>query len=124
MAIFDYNYLYSAYDDDTTFLLKDIISIKQMVDTFFSEFSGPKPNLTKCELADIGVLKGVQLTVCGMPFLDLNINTLKILGTFSFFSCNKKLKEDKVFYKSVTDIQWVLKIWKMRKLTLEGKIVI
>ena len=31
---FDYNYLYSAYGDDTTFFLKDIISVKHMVDTF------------------------------------------------------------------------------------------
>ena len=35
MTIFDYNYLYSAYADDTTFFLKDIISEKHMVDTFF-----------------------------------------------------------------------------------------
>ena len=34
MTIFDYNYLYSAYADDTTFFLKDIISTKYMVDTF------------------------------------------------------------------------------------------
>ena len=34
MTIFDYNYLYSAYADDTTFFLKDIISVKHMVDTF------------------------------------------------------------------------------------------
>ena len=33
MTIFDYNYLYSAYADDTTFFLKDIISVKHMVDT-------------------------------------------------------------------------------------------
>ena len=34
MTIFDYNYLYSAYADDTTFFLKDITSIKHVVDTF------------------------------------------------------------------------------------------
>ena len=34
MTIFDYNYLYSAYADDTTIFLKDIISVKHMVDTF------------------------------------------------------------------------------------------
>ena len=33
MTIFDYNYLYSVYADDTTFFLKDIISIKDMIDT-------------------------------------------------------------------------------------------
>ena len=40
MAIFDYNYLYSAFADDTTFFLKYVISIKHMVDTwvFFRTF--------------------------------------------------------------------------------------
>ena len=58
----------------------------------------------------IGVLKGVQVTVCGMCCIDLNVDTLKILGTH--FSYNKKLKDEKNFYKTVTDMQRVLKIWK------------
>ena len=39
-----------------------------MVDTFhfFSDFSGLKPNLSKCEITGIGVLKGAQVTVCDM----------------------------------------------------------
>ena len=57
-----------------------------------------------------------------MRCIDLNVDTLKILGTH--FSYNEKLKEEKNFYKIVTDMQRVLKIWKMRKLTLERKIVI
>ena len=40
MTIFDYNCLYSAYADDRTFFLKDIISIKHMVDTFERGSSG------------------------------------------------------------------------------------
>ena len=57
-----------------------------------------------------------------MRCIELNNDTLKILGTQ--FSHNEKLKEEKSFYKTVTDIQRVLKIWKIRNLTLEGKIVI
>ena len=40
MAIFDYNYFHSAYADDTTFFLKDITSVKHMVDSlhFFRTF--------------------------------------------------------------------------------------
>ena len=38
MTIFDYNYLYSVYADNTSFFLKGIISIKHMVDTFFCTF--------------------------------------------------------------------------------------
>ena len=95
-----------------------------MFDTFhlFSEFPGLKPNLSKCEITGIGVLKGVQVAVCGMRCLDLKNDTLKILGTH--FSYNEKLKEERNFYTTVTNIQRVLKIWKMRNLTLEGKIVI
>ena len=47
---------------------------------------------------------------------------MKILGIH--FSFNEKLKEEKDFYKVVTDTQQILKIFKVRKLTLEGKIVI
>ena len=77
MIIFDYNYLCSAYANDTTFFLKDIISVKRMVENFlfFSYFSGLKPNLTKSEIAGIGVLKGVQVAVYGMCCIDLYIDT-------------------------------------------------
>ena len=98
LTIFDHCYLYSAYADDTTLFLKDTISIKNMVDTFhlFSEFSGLKPNLSKSEITGIGVLKGVQVAVCGMRCVDLKNDTLKILGTH--FSYNEKLKEERNFY--------------------------
>ena len=62
------------------------------------------------------------MAACGIRCIDLNVDTLKILGTH--FSYNKKLKEEKNLYKIVTDMQRVLKIWKMRRLTLEEKIVI
>ena len=66
-----------------------------MVDTFlfFSYFSGLKTNLTKSEIAAIEVLKGIQVAVCGMRCIDLNVDTLKILGTH--FSYDEKLKEEK-----------------------------
>ena len=62
------------------------------------------------------------MAVCGMRCIDLNNDMLKILR-IHFFS-NKKLKEEKKNFKTVTDIQQVLKIWKIRNLTLEGEIVI
>ena len=43
------------------------------------------------------------MAVCGMRFLDLKNDTLKILGTH--FSYNEKLKEDSNFYTTVTNIQ-------------------
>ena len=43
LTTFDHCYLYSAYTDDTTFFLKDTISVKNMVDTF-SIFLWTSPN--------------------------------------------------------------------------------
>ena len=34
LTIFDHCYLYSGYADDTTYFVKDTISIKNMIDTF------------------------------------------------------------------------------------------
>ena len=116
LTMFDHCYLYSAYAVDTTFFLKDTIFIKN------SDFSGLKPNLWKCEITGIWVLKGVQVAVCGMCCVDIKNDTLKILGTH--FSYSEKLKEEKNLDTAVTNIQWVLKIWKMRNFKLEGKIVI
>ena len=95
-----------------------------MVNSFhiFSRFSGLRPNLSKCEIAGTGVLKGVKLAVCGIQCVDLVLDTIKILGTH--FSYNEKLKEENNFCLIIANIQCVLKLWKLRNLTLEGKILI
>ena len=49
----------------------------------------------------------VQVTVCGMRYIDLNTDKLKILGIH--FSYNEKLKAEKNVNKIVTDMQRVLK---------------
>ena len=85
IEIFEHCFLYTAYADDTMFFLKDAQSFENLVEVFnaFSLFSGLKPNLTKCEIAGIGALKGVQVAVCGMKCIDLYNEASKILGTFS-----------------------------------------
>ena len=74
-----------------------------------------KTKLSKTEIADIRDLKEVQVGVDSMCCIDLNNNNLEILGTH--FSCNEKLKEEKIFVR-LADIQRVLKIMKMRNLAL------
>ena len=88
----------------------------------FSKFSGLKSNLLKCEFAGIGSLKGVKKAVCGVKCIDLTTETIKILG--AHFSYNQKLKTQKNFVKSITNMQNVLNLWRMRNITLEGKIII
>ena len=124
LEIFNHIFLYSAYADDTTFFLKNNESIRELINVFniYSSFSGLKPNLSKCETAGIGLLKGVNRAVCGMKSVDLVNDSIKILGTH--FSYNQNIKNEKNFVKIVTDIQNILKIWNQRNLTIEGRIVV
>ena len=62
------------------------------------------------------------VSVCSLDCIDLYNDTLNILGTN--FSYNEKLIEEKKCYKTLTNIQRVLSIWKMRNVTLEEKIAI
>ena len=88
----------------------------------FSLVSSLKANEAKCEIAGIGVLKVVSLALCGMDCIDLTKKTIKILGIH--FSYNKKLETEENFIRHVWKIEKVLKLWRMRNLTLEGKITI
>ena len=83
---------------------------------FFSYFSGLKPNLTNSEIAGTGVLKGVQVAVCGMHCIKLNADAWQLLGTHLPY--NENVKDDKRFCNFFIDIKLVLKE------TIEGKIVI
>ena len=98
--IFEPTYLYSTYLDDTTFSLRGKISIKQLIITFamFSKYSGLKSNHEKCEIAGIGVLKSVKVTVFGMKCTDLCIDTIEITGIH--FSYNKGKQNEKNFQKA------------------------
>ena len=78
----------------------------------------------KCESAEkcVKVLKSVKVAVCGMKCIDLCNDTIKITGIH--FSHNKEKRNEKIFLESITKIQNVLKVWRMRRLTLEGKIIV
>ena len=68
----------------------------------FSKFSGLKPNKSKCEIAGIGVLKGVQVALCGMRCIDLVSNIVKILGIY--YSYNDKLEIQEDFKRHIIKI--------------------
>ena len=78
-----------------------------------------KPNKSKCEVAGIGALKGSKLTLCSMKCIDVRLNTVKILGIH--FSYNKKIENDENFLKHISSVEKVLKLWRMKNLTLEEK---
>ena len=101
LKIFDREYLYTTYADDTTYFLEDISSIKVVLKDLqsFSSFSGLRFNFTKCEIAGIGVLKSVNVALCGMKCIDLTKECLKVLGMH--ISYNRKLQDDKHFCDTV-----------------------
>ena len=82
-------------------------------------FSGLKINNAKCDIAGIGVKKGVKMALCGT---DLTEDVIKILGIY--FSYNKKIEQEKNFVNHIVKIQNILKLWKLRNLTIEGRIVV
>ena len=116
--------MYTAFADDSTFFLNDLLSVKNLIDTFkvFSYFLGLKANFSKCEISGLGSLKGVLEAVCGSKSINLTTNTINILGVH--FSYNSTLKVQSNFLDTVKGIQKVLRFWKRRILSLEGKIII
>ena len=59
---------------------------------------------------------------CGMECIDLMSTVIKILG--NYFSYNKKLEQQKNFFNHIVKIQNILKLWKLRNLSIEGRIVV
>ena len=62
------------------------------------------------------------MAVRGIKCVNLKVNTIKILRIH--FSYINKLNMEKNFLTAISNIQNVLKIWCMRSLTLEDKIII
>ena len=65
--------------------------------------------------------RGVNGTLW-MERIDLTKNSVKILGIH--FSYNKKIENQENFFKLIKKIENVLKIWRTRNLTVQGKITI
>ena len=87
-----------------------------------SNFAGLKPNKTKYKSTGIGVLNGVQVALCRMKCVYLNTETLKILGVH--FSYSKNLEQDENICKHIVKIESILNLWRMRQLTLDGRITV
>ena len=122
LKIFDKTFVYIAYADDTTFFLKDTKSVIELMNIFdtFSKFSGLKPNKSKCEIAGIGALKGVQVALCGKRCVDFVSNIVKVLGIY--YSYNEKLEIQEDFKRHVIKIETILRIWRIEIFQLRAKL--
>ena len=82
IEIFNHEFLYTAYAGDTTFFVEDLNSVKVILSSLdqFYTFSGLRPNLSKCQIAGIGVLKDAKVALCGLKSVNLTKESIKILG--------------------------------------------
>ena len=78
---------------------------------FFSDF---KTNNAKCKIAGIGVKKEVKMALCGMECIDLT----------DTFLTNKQFEQEKDLLHHIVKIQNISKLWKLRNLTIVGRIVV
>ena len=106
------------------FFLESKESVEEFVKTFtlFSSFSGLKPNISKCQICGLRPLKGVEMAVCGMQSFNITRDIIKILGIY--FSYNMNLVNQKNYCQAIANIHGIFKLWKIRSLSIEGKIVI
>ena len=70
----------------------------------------------------MGPLKGVEMEDCRMQLFDLTRDAIRILGIY--FSYNINLTNQKNYCKAITSIHGILKLWRMRIVSIEGKIVV
>ena len=118
IEIFNHEFLYTAYADYTNFFVKDLnLKLK-----LFYLDSGLRPNLSKCEIAGIGVLKDANVALCGLKSVNLTKESIKILGVH--LSYNENVENELNFCTTIKNICKVIKLWQMRHLSLEGKITI
>ncbi len=111
----------SQYADDTTLILSSMESVTKalQVVTTFSKYSGLRLNLDKCEAVGLGLLKDYNGIFSGIKF---TLEPIKCIGIFIGHNkdkCNELNWDDKI-----SKFEKQLNHWKMRKLTLFGKILI
>ena len=104
--------------------MKDLNSVTVILPSLdqFYIFSGFCPNLSKCEIAGIGVLKDANVELCGLKSVNLTKESIKVLGVH--LSYNEKLQNELNFCTTIKNICNVIKLRQMRHLSLEGKITI
>ena len=116
LDILNDRFLYLAYADDSTFFLRNIDSLMEIANTLkeFSSCSDLSPNMSKREITGIGSLRGVETVVYGLKNIELTKDAVKIIRIS--FSYNKAIQNELNFRATISKIQAVLKLWRMRRL--------
>ena len=85
-------------------------------------FSGLKPNKSNCEITGLATLNGVQLALYGVECINQMSNAIKILGVYYLY--HKNFENQEHFINGFLKIERLLRLWRMRNLSIAGKITI
>ena len=71
LDILNYRFLYSAYADESTFFFLCIYSMIELARTFkeYYSFFDLSPSMSKCEIAGVESMKGVETAVSFMKIM-------------------------------------------------------
>ena len=61
---------------------------------------------------------------CHIFYYSAYADDTMLIKFLIWFSYNKKIEQDKNFLNHIVKIQKILKLWKLRNLTIEGRIVV
>ena len=113
------------FADDTTFFLKNTLSLTKVLEVLehFSNFSSLKLNKKKSEAGWLGKQSlDISSQFNDIKWINFHQTGIKILGVY--ISYNNKFSYDNNFKRIITNFQTMLSIWKSRNLTVFGKIQI
>ena len=110
----------SQYADDTTLFLNNVNSLEEALKLLdkYGKISGLKINPSKTEAMWLGAQKNNKTEPFGIKWTK----SVKILGIH--FSHDKTAREKCNFENIIPSITKIVNMWKQRKLTLFGKIII
>ena len=119
--IFDHLCLYTNYGDDTTFLLENKKSWRNLVKHLICFLLIPVENLILLNEKIVGWIPCMRW-ICGIQSIDLTRDTVKIF--YFYFLYNKKLIDQKNYCETMSNIHGLWKLWQMRNFFIEGKILV
>ena len=109
------------YADDTTFLLRDEIDVREVLSRLkeFETFSGLKINESKSNIMAAGKPELIGYVIHGIKVCK----SIKVLGVY--FSVDSKATEDNKNWQSkIKKTKDAIKQWERRNMSLSGKILI
>ena len=109
---FQKKFIYTAYADDTTIFFKNTEFAINLLDIFKHFFTIFRSQTKQIKMSN-------SRYKCSERGKDED--TIKVLGIH--YSCNKQLENDENFEKYIAN-ENVLKLWRKRNLSLEGKITV